>query len=461
MDPVHVSSFDSMRRCVKRHVIGDPVLRTRTPLEILDVGGADVNGSYRPLFAFTEHRYVSADIDPGSSADVVLEDAGVLPFPDASFDVVVSGQTFEHVGTFWKLFAEMVRVCSADGVIIVIAPSTGAVHRYPVDCFRFLPDSYQALADEFGVLLVDQRIDHRGPFHDFTGVFRREPSPPEIAAFDVTSYLPAIDGGLQNDAPADELPDVEFGAGSMPALQFLRQLHTIVEPRFYLEIGVCDGWSLHRASCPAIGIDPLPNAFTVKPDHTVYRSLSTDFFADDACVSALGPLDLVYIDGMHLIENVYEDFVNVEQHAHRCSVLLVDDIFPNHPMQARRARSSRHWTGDVWRMVDVLRTARPDLIVFPVDTAPTGTLVVLGANPEDRTLWEAFDWILSGLIGSEGDPPAEVLQRRDALAPDDPLLLRALRTVRRLRDLDDPEPGLERLREFVADAFPRKVTTSA
>ena len=127
----------------------------------------------------------------------------------------------------------------------------------------------------------------------------------------------------------------------MSALQFLRQLHTVVEPRFYLEIGVRDGWSLHRVSCPAIGIDPLPNEFTVKPQHTIHRSLSTDFFADDACVADLGPLDLVYIDGMHLIENVYEDFVNVERHAHRCSVLLVDDIFPNHPMQARRARVRR------------------------------------------------------------------------------------------------------------------------
>ena len=111
-------------------------------------------------------------------------------------------------------------------------------------------------------------------------------------------------------------------------------------------------------------------------------------------------------------------------------------------------------------MVDVLRTTRPDLILIPVDTSPTGTLVVLGANPEERTLWEAFDWIVSGLVGSESDPPAEVLDRRHAVAPDDPLLLRALRTVRRLRDLDDPEPGLERLRELVAGALPRKVTSS-
>ena len=40
-------------------------------------------------------------------------------------------------------------------------------------------------------------------------------------------------------------------------------------------------------------------------------------------------------------------------------VILVDDIFPNHPVQARRDRSSRHWTGDVWKFVSVLKSARP------------------------------------------------------------------------------------------------------
>jgi SAM-dependent methyltransferase len=447
-----------MRRSIKRHVLADPLLCARPSLEILDVGGADVNGSYRTLFGFTEHRYVSADADPESGADVVLDGSCALPFADESFDVVVSGQTFEHVGHFWKLFAEMVRVCRPDGVVIVVAPSAGPVHRYPVDCYRFLPDSYQALANENRVLLVEQRVDPRGPFHDFTGVFRKQPAPPEVASFDATSYVDAIDGALQNESPDIEISDVEFGSGSMPALQFLRQLHGILEPRFYLEIGVREGWSIQRASCPAIGIDPFPSEFELKAEHALYRCLSTDFFNDDVAVDRLGPLDLVYIDGMHLIENVYDDFVNVERHSHSCSVILVDDIFPNHPVQARRDRSSRHWTGDVWKFVSVLKSARPDLILLPVDTSPTGTLLVLGAEPNDDTLREAFDWAVGGLIAMDPEPPRDVIERRDAVAPDDPLLIKVMHMVRELRDHEDCRAGMAQIRTLVGGAFPRKVT---
>ena len=162
---------------------------------------------------------------------------------------------------------------------------------------------------------------------------------------------------------------------------------------------------------------------------------------------------------MHLIENTFEDFINVERHAHAASVILVDDIFPNHPIQARRRRESRHWTGDVWKMIDVLRYGRPELIVLPVDTSPTGTLVVLGADPADRALWDGFDVIVSDLVAADEVPPASVLQRSGALAPDDPLLARVFRMLAELRELDDPSAGIDRVRRLIAGAFPRRVAS--
>lgn len=459
---MHVSSHENMRRCVRDHVVGDAVLRDGRPLKVLDVGGADVNGSYRPLFSFTECHYVSADLSSDSSVDVVLDGTGSLPFATGEFDVVVSGQTFEHVGTFWDLFSELVRVCSDDGVVIVIAPSAGAIHRFPVDCYRFLPDSYAALAERAGVLLVDHWLDPRGPFHDLVGVFRRKPAAGSGSPSDVASYMPELDGELQNAAPPLEVAEHELSGGRMPALALLKRLHEVLDPRFYLEVGVFDGASLRHARCPAIGIDPDPrDDYGLRADQRVHVGLSSDFFRDEACVSGLGPLDLVYIDGMHLIENAYEDFINVESHAHPCSVILVDDIYPNHPQQARRTRASRHWTGDVWKIVRMLRVSRPDLVLLPVDTSPTGTLVVLGADPGNRSLWESFDLSLMYAMGLPEEPPSAVLHRTGALAPTDPLLWRAIRAVRRLRDEQDPAPGLVGLRSLVKGAFPRKVSGRA
>ncbi len=459
-ETLHGSSFDNMRRCIKRHVVSDAGLCARRPLQVLDVGGADVNGSYRPLFGFMEHRYVAADIDADSTADVLIGADGVIPVDDRSVDVVVCGQTFEHAARFWQLFDELVRVLASDGVLILIAPSAGPVHRYPVDCYRFHPDSFQALADLHDLHLVELRVDDRGPFRDVVGVFRKEPAAGGVPA-DADEFLEVIDGALQNDPPAAEISQVEYGSGTMPALQFLRRLHAQLAPRFYLEIGVFDGASLHRARCPSIGIDPVPNnRFELRADQTIHSTLSVDFFASPDRVAKLGPLDLVYIDGMHLIENAFEDFINVERHAHATSVILIDDIFPNHPVQARRRRVSRHWTGDVWKIIDVLRYGRPDLIVLPVDTSPTGTLVVIGADPTNREFWNGFDVIVGDLVARDEDPPETVLARKRALAPDDPLLARVFRMLVELREIDDPSAGMDRVRRLVRGALPRKVAAS-
>ena len=66
---------------------------------------------------------------------------------DGHYDALISGQAFEHVKFFWLTWMEMVRTLKPGGFIFLIAPSRGPEHRYPVDCWRFYPDSYRALAD--------------------------------------------------------------------------------------------------------------------------------------------------------------------------------------------------------------------------------------------------------------------------------------------------------------------------
>lgn len=450
-----------MRRCIRRHVLADPVLADRDPIQVLDIGGADVNGSYRSLFGVMPCAYTTADIADDPSVDLVLDGSCELPFDDGAFDVVVSGQTFEHVGPFWKLFAEMMRVCSRDGIVVVIAPSTGFEHRYPVDCYRFLPDSYASLAEKHGVMLIDHWLDERGPFCDLVGIFRHTPAPTERR--EVPPFLVALDGGLQNDTPEIEIAEVEVAAGALGAIKFLQQVHATLEPRFYLEVGVFDGASLHQARCPALGIDPDPAVrFKLRDDQRVHVALSNDAFRDPEVLEALGPLDLVYIDGMHLIENAYEDFCHVERLAHGASVILIDDVFPNHPHQARRQRSSRHWTGDVWKIIRILRLARPDLVLLPVDVSPTGCLMVIGADPENRSLWDGFDFILAEAVEMTEDPPVHILDRHRALDPADPLIWRVLRMIRDQRDAataTDPV-DLTALRALVNGAMPRRITPS-
>jgi hypothetical protein len=145
-------------------------------------------------------------------------------------------------------------------------------------------------------------------------------------------------------------------------------------------------------------------------------------------------VDLAFIDGMHLIEFALRDFMNIERYASPTSVVIFDDIFPNHPLQAERRRQSRVWTGDVWKIISCLRANRPDLALLPIDTHPTGLLMVAGLDPANRYLIEKYDEIIQDLINeSLHTVPAEILERRDAMAPSDPKIAGLLRILRKAR----------------------------
>jgi SAM-dependent methyltransferase len=134
---------------------------------VLDVGGADFNGSYRPLFA--DCKFTSLDF---ANADVVVTGYD-WPLADASFDAVISGQTFEHDPRFWLTMQNIARVLRPGGYVILIVPSSGPVHKYPIDCYRFYPDSMKALADWAGLTLVKTVWNHDGSWHDLGGVFKK------------------------------------------------------------------------------------------------------------------------------------------------------------------------------------------------------------------------------------------------------------------------------------------------
>lgn len=82
---------------------------------------------------------------------------------------------------FWVLFLEIMRVLKPHGLFYLNAPSNGPFHRYPVDCWRFYPDSGRALiawARRNGVnaALLESytSAQYREPWNDFVAVFLRD-----------------------------------------------------------------------------------------------------------------------------------------------------------------------------------------------------------------------------------------------------------------------------------------------
>jgi SAM-dependent methyltransferase len=111
---------------------------------VVDIGAQNVNGSLRDVMP-AHLRYIGVDFVKANGVDVVLDDPYKLPFDDASIDIVVTSSCLEHSEMFWVTFLEILRVLRPQGLLYMNVPSNGDFHRYPVDCWRFYPDSGNAL----------------------------------------------------------------------------------------------------------------------------------------------------------------------------------------------------------------------------------------------------------------------------------------------------------------------------
>lgn len=149
---MHNNSMDLMHRFVVDY------LNPRENLRILDVGSQSVNGNYKKLFInpLGWWEYVGLDMAEGQNVDIVTKDHYNWPIPDKSFDVVISGQCLEHVEAPWLWIREVERVCKTGGVVCIIAPAKCEIHRYPVDCWRILPDGISYLLEKWCSFKIDE-----------------------------------------------------------------------------------------------------------------------------------------------------------------------------------------------------------------------------------------------------------------------------------------------------------------
>jgi hypothetical protein len=204
----------------------------------------------------------------------------------------------------------------------------------------------------------------------------------------------------------------------------LEWLHEKLQPVLYLEIGVDQGLSLARAKGQAIGVDPRPqlDLKVSLPATSQILPLSSDAYFRTIKGSALVPAPgLVFIDGMHLFEFALRDFMNVERHSAPGTLVVIDDIYPCHPVQAVRRRKSGAWAGDIWKLHSVLRELRPDLTLIALNSYTTGLLLIAGLDPDSKVLHERYEDQVRRYKPIEHPPPG-VLARHGAIPSAHPVV---------------------------------------
>ena len=238
--------------------------------------------------------------------------------------------------------------------------------------------------------------------------------------------------------------------------EFLAELHRRLAPRAYLEIGVRNGGSLAQAHCRSVGLDPA-FAITAELDADValIRTTSDEYFSRPDPLAPTGgtPFDLAFIDGLHLFEFAFRDFMYAERHSSHRGVVVFDDVLPRSIEEAARQRHTDGWTGDVYGMLGVLNRYRPDLVVLPVGTRPTGLLLVTALDPADTTLADHFDEILAEFRRPDPQPVPPLLLDRLTVLPPRRLLESDLLEV--LAGAGDSAEGDAGLRGLIAESVVR------
>jgi capsular polysaccharide biosynthesis protein len=185
----------------------------------------------------------------------------------------------------------------------------------------------------------------------------------------------------------------------------LQRFHKTFRPKNYLEIGVSDGASLELANCFSIAIDPSfaihRPAVNNKPGCCFYQMTSDNFFQKYDPTAILGQsIDMAFLDGMHWFEYLLRDFINVERHCNRNSVIFMHDCMPTDEYIGRRdmndhvlKQRSAHpdwWAGDVWKTLAILLKFRPDLRIVVFNASPTGLIAVTRLDPSSTLLADQY-----------------------------------------------------------------------
>jgi len=126
-----------------------PIIRRYVRGRTLDVGAGKL--AWRDLISQHSTAYISGDLNrEHADLDVLFDATKEYPFADAVFDTVFCCSVLEHVKEPWRALAEMWRILTPGGTLIISVPFVFYLHGQPHDYYRFTRYGVAYLAERAG-----------------------------------------------------------------------------------------------------------------------------------------------------------------------------------------------------------------------------------------------------------------------------------------------------------------------
>lgn len=106
---------------------------TNEAVDVLDIGGRNINGSPRLLFP-NATSYTVLDISPDDGVDIVADASTWVP--ERSYDVVVCCEVFEHTALWPGILATVYEALADGGKLITTMAGPGREPHSAIDGYR-------------------------------------------------------------------------------------------------------------------------------------------------------------------------------------------------------------------------------------------------------------------------------------------------------------------------------------